>query len=250
MIDLNSDVGEGFGVYKFGHDEELLNVITSANIACGFHAGDPTVIARTVNLAVSRGVSIGAHVSYPDRVGFGRRFIDVNAEDLVWDIIYQIGALDGIAKTAGGRVSYIKPHGALYNRIVADEIQAKAVVEAVAKYDKSLAILTLPGSVIAPIAESWGISIKTECFADREYTDSGELVPRSQLNAVIHDQDSVVERAVRLASLGTVNSIKGKELEIKARSICIHSDTPDAGNLGRKIRSALSEAGIEISPFA
>lgn len=248
-IDLNSDLGEGFGEYQFGNDEDLLEVVSSANIACGFHGGDPTVMAHTVGVAASRGVAIGSHVSYPDKVGFGRRFIDISSEDLTWDVVYQIGALDAMAKVAGTKVRYVKPHGALYNRIAVDEVQARAVVDAIASYDSSLVLLTLPDSVILPIAKARGVTTVTECFADRAYTNDARLVPRSHPKAVIHDEDAVVSRALRMAIDGTVESLDGAAVKIEASSICLHSDTPNAGQLARKIRSALELAGIEIAPF-
>lgn len=248
-IDLNSDVGESYGVYSFGQDDDLLDVVSSANIACGFHGGDPVGIAKTVNLAAKNGVAIGAHVSYPDLVGFGRRFIDISPEDLTWDIIYQIGALEGIAKTAGTHVRYVKPHGALYNRIATDEIQARAVVEAIAKYDNSLTILTLPNSVIISAAKEMGLKTATECFADRAYQHNGQLVPRNQPNAVLHNENAIIERALEMASSGTVTTVEGKTIDVKADSICLHSDTPGAGNLGRQIRNAMGKAGLVISPF-
>lgn len=248
-IDINSDVGESFAAYSFGQDDQLLKVVSSANIACGFHGGDPTGIAKTVRLAAENNVVIGAHVSYPDLVGFGRRYIDIKPEDLTWDIVYQISALDGIAKTAGTKVRYVKPHGALYNRIAVDEIQAKAVVEAIAKYDQFLVILTLPNSAIIEIAKQKGIGTATESFADRAYQDDGQLVPRTQTGAVITNESSIVERVLQMTSTGTVTSIGGKVIDVKADSICIHSDTPNAGELGRKIREAIQQAGIEISSF-
>lgn len=249
IIDLNSDLGEGFGAYKFGNDEDLLDVVSSANIACGFHGGDPTVMAHTVAIAANRGVAIGAHVSYPDRVGFGRRFVDVSSEDLKWDIVYQIGALDAMAQVAGTKVRYVKPHGALYNRIAVDEVHGRAVVEAIVGFDSSLALLVLPDSAVIPIAKAQGIKTITECFADRAYTEDARLVPRSHPGAVIHDDDAVVSRALRMATDGTVVSLDGTTVRVEARSICLHSDTPNAGVLARKIRAAMDQAGIKIAPF-
>ncbi|MGH9067513.1 MAG: LamB/YcsF family protein [Acidimicrobiales bacterium] len=249
MIDLNSDLGEGFGVYRLGDDEEILSVVSSANVACGFHGGDPRVMARTVRTAVDRGVVLGAHVSYPDRVGFGRRYIDAEPEDLMWDVVYQIGALDGIARTAGSRVRYVKPHGALYNRIAKDEVQARAVVEGVAAYDKALVLMTLPGSAVLAAAHAVGLPTVTECFADRAYTPDGRLVPRGQPGAVIDDEATVVARATQMATDGTVTSIDGATVDVSARSICLHSDTPDAGVLAKGIRAGIEAAGVQIAPF-
>jgi UPF0271 protein len=250
MIDLNSDLGEGFGVYRLGEDEEILQVVSSANIACGFHAGDPRVMAHTVRAAVDKGVAIGAHPSYPDRVGFGRRHMDVSPDELTWDVVYQIGALDGIARAAGGRVSYVKPHGALYNRIVIDEAQATAVVRAIAAYDSDLILLTLPGSVAMQVAEANGLRTVSECFADRAYTADGRLVPRGQPGAVIHDEATVVARAVHLATKGTITSTDGATVTVAAQSICLHGDTPGAAQLARGIRAGLEQAGVAIGPFS
>ncbi len=250
MIDLNSDLGEGFGVYRLGDDEEILAVVSSANVACGFHGGDPQVMARTVRTAVEKGVVIGAHVSYPDRAGFGRRYMDMTPEELTWDIVYQIGALDGIARAAGGRVRYVKPHGALYNRIAVDPTQAAAVIDAIVAYDRNLPVLTLPGSAVIAAAADSGATTVTECFADRAYTSEGHLVPRSRPGAVIHDPAAVASRAVQLAREGTVTSIDGTPVKVGARSMCLHSDTPGAAILAVTIRAALGDAGVPIVPFA
>jgi UPF0271 protein len=250
VIDLNSDLGEGFAVYELGDDDAILNVVTSANIACGFHGGDPRVMARTTARAAERGVVIGAHVSYPDRAGFGRRYMDIAPEELKWDVVYQMGALVGTARTADARVRYVKPHGALYNRIAVDEAQARAVVDAIVAYDRSLALLTLPGSVIQAVAEDAGLTAVTECFADRAYTSDGHLVSRSQPGAVLHDEREVVARAVEMATTGSVTSIDGEKVNVGARSICLHGDTPGAGLLAKKIRAGLEEVGVSVEPFA
>lgn len=250
MIDLNSDLGEGFGVYRLGEDEEILRLVSSANIACGFHAADPQVMARTVRAAVEFGVAIGAHPSYPDRVGFGRRHMDVSPDDLIWDVIYQIAALDGMAKAAGGRVSYVKPHGALYNRIAVDEAQAAAVVKAIAAYNSELILLTLPGSAAMAAAKANGLSTVSECFADRAYTADGRLVPRGQTGAVIDDEATVVSRAVEFATKGTITSLDGTIITVKAQSICVHGDTPGAARLARAIRAGLEGAGVAITSFS
>lgn len=250
MIDLNSDLGEAFSVYRLGDDEEILRVVSSANIACGLHAGDPQVMARTVRIAIDQGVAIGAHPSYPDRMGFGRRHMDISPDDLTWDIVYQIGALDGMAKAAGARVRYVKPHGALYNRIVVDEGQATAVVKAIAAYDRELILVTLPDSAAMAIAEANGLRTVSECFADRAYTADGHLVPRTQPGAVIHDKAAVVARAVELATNGTVTSIDGVSVAVRAQSMCLHGDTPGAARLAHAIRAGLEEAGVAIGPFS
>ncbi|MGH9062763.1 MAG: LamB/YcsF family protein [Acidimicrobiales bacterium] len=249
MIDLNSDLGEGSGAYRLGDDEQILGVVSSANVACGFHGGDPQVMARTVRTAAGRGVVLGAHVSYPDRAGFGRRDLDVAPDDLVADVVYQIGALAGIARIAGSRVRYVKPHGALYNRIAVDEVQARAVVEGIAAYDRSLALLTLPGSVAMRLADAAGVPTVAECFADRAYTSDGRLVPRREPGAVIDDEAAVVARAIQMATDGTVRSVDGRTVRVGARSICLHSDTPGAGRLAGRIRAGLEGAGVVVAPF-
>ncbi|MGH9054459.1 MAG: LamB/YcsF family protein [Acidimicrobiales bacterium] len=249
MIDLNSDLGEGYGVYRMGDDEAILDVVSSANVACGFHAGDPRLMAATVRAAVERGVVIGAHVSYPDRAGFGRRYMDLGSEELKWDVVYQIGALDGVARAAGARVRYVKPHGALYNRIVDDERQARALIDAVAACDQDLAVLILPGSAAALVAGAAGVATVTECFADRAYTPEGRLVARGQPGAVIGEEASVVARAVQMATRGTVTAIDGSDVAVDARSICLHGDTPGAGSLARSIRDGLEHAGVAVVPF-
>ncbi|MGH9106747.1 MAG: LamB/YcsF family protein [Acidimicrobiales bacterium] len=249
MIDLNSDLGEAFGVYRLGDDDEILAVVSSANIACGFHGGDPQVMARTVRSAVERGVAIGAHVSYPDLVGFGRRDMDVAPEELTWDVVYQIGALDGVARAIGARVRYVKPHGALYNRIAVDESQAAAVVGAIAAYDRGLPLLTLPGSAAVAAAEVAGVATVAECFADRAYTAEGRLVPRGEPGAVVHDEGAVVARAVEMATHGTVKSAEGPAVRVEARSICLHGDTPGAASLAAKIRAGLEAAGVTVRAF-
>jgi 5-oxoprolinase (ATP-hydrolysing) subunit A len=250
MIDLNSDLGESFGVYRLGEDEEILRLVSSANIACGFHAGDPQVMARTVRAAVELGVAIGAHPSYPDRVGFGRRHMDISPDDLTWDLVYQIAALDGMAKAAGGRVSYVKPHGALYNRIAVDETQAAAVVKAIAAYNSELILLTLPDSAAMAAATANGLSTVSECFADRAYTADGRLVPRGQAGAVIDDEAAVVSRAVELATKGTITSIDGTIVTVRAQSICLHGDTPGAARLARAIRDGLEAADVAVTSFS
>lgn len=248
VIDINADLGEGFGIWELGDDLALLDVITSANVACGFHAGDPLIMRRVCAAAVERGVTIGAQVSYRDLAGFGRREMDVAVPELTAEILYQLAALDGVARTEGGRVAYVKPHGALYNRVARDAVQAGAVTDAVRAYDPSLPVLTLPGSAVHDVAG--GLTVVAECFADRAYTPSGRLVSRREPGAVIHDRDAVVQRAVRMAVDGTVVAVDGGEVALKARSICVHGDTPGAVDLARSVRSALSGAGVALEPFA
>ncbi|GAA2859216.1 5-oxoprolinase subunit PxpA [Streptosporangium fragile] len=249
VIDLNADLGEGFGVWRLGDDEALLDVVTSANIACGFHAGDPLTIRRTCAAAVDRGVAIGAQVSYRDLVGFGRREMDVDAEELCAEVLYQVGAVDGIARAMGGRVSYVKPHGALYNRICRDPEQAEAVVAAVADYDRDLPVLTLPGSVVHEIAAREGVTTVVEAFADRAYTGAGTLVSRRFPDAVLHDPGTVAARAVRMATDRLVDAVDGTQVTVDARSICVHGDTQGAVALARAVREGLVAAGVTLKSF-
>ncbi|KAE8128092.1 LamB/YcsF family protein [Bifidobacterium tibiigranuli] len=248
-IDLNSDMGESFGRWTLGDDKALLDVVTSANIACGFHAGDPAGILRTASQAAANHVCIGAHVAYRDLSGFGRRFLDEQPEDLKADIIYQIAALAGIAASVGTSVSYVKPHGALYNRIAVDETQARAVVDAIAAVDSSLGLLTLPGSVVGRIAVDAGLHVFSEAFADRAYMPDGRLVPRSQPGAVIHDVDEVADRIATLVLTGTIEAVDGTMIRIDADSICVHGDSPSAVDMARAVRSRLESDGITVASF-
>jgi UPF0271 protein len=250
VIDLNADLGEGFGIWRLGDDMALLDIVTSANVACGFHAGDPVTIRRTCAAAVDRGVTIGAQVSYRDLAHFGRREMEVEPEELCAEVLYQLAAVDGIARAMGGRASYVKPHGALYNRICRDREQAAAVVDAVADYDPSLPVLTLPGSVVHEVAAAEGVPTVSEAFADRAYTSAGALVSRREPGAVIHDVEAVSSRAVRMAVERTVTSADGRQVPVPARSICVHGDTPDAVSLARAVRDGLLEAGVVLQAFA
>lgn len=250
MIDLNADLGEGFGIWRLGDDMALLDIVTSANVACGFHAGDPVTIRRTCAAAVDRGVTIGAQVSYRDLAHFGRREMEVEPEELCAEVLYQLAAVDGIARAMGGRVSYVKPHGALYNRICRDREQAAAVIDAVADYDPSLPVLTLPGSVVHEVAAAEGVPTVSEAFADRAYTSAGALVSRREPGAVLHDVAAVSSRAVRMAVEHTVISADGPQVPVSARSICVHGDTPDAVLLARAVRDGLLEAGVVLQAFA
>ena len=249
-MDLNSDLGEGYGHWALGDDAALLEVVTSANVACGFHAGDPATIDRTVRTAVERGVAVGAQVSYPDLVGFGRREIDVLPDDLTADVLYQIGALEAFAKAAGSRVRYVKPHGALYNRIARDPVQAAAVVEAIRRYDPDLPLLTLPGSAAMEAAREAGVPTVAEGFADRAYTGEGRLVSRREPGAVLNDPERVAARAVVMATEGRVETIDGGQVGVEVRSLCVHGDTPGAVGLARAVRAALEEAGVALEAFA
>jgi UPF0271 protein len=249
-MDLNSDLGEGYGRWALGDDAAMLEVVTSANVACGFHAGDPATIERTVGTAVERGVAVGAQVSYPDLAGFGRREIDVAPGDLTADVLYQLGALEAFAKAAGSRVRYVKPHGALYNRIARDPVQAAAVVEAIRRYDPALPLLTLPGSAAMEAAREAGVPTVAEGFADRAYTGEGRLVSRREPGAVLHDPERVAARAVVMATEGRVETIDGGQVEVEVRSLCVHGDTPGAVDLARAVRAALEEAGVALEAFA
>ncbi|MET0833842.1 MAG: 5-oxoprolinase subunit PxpA [Actinomycetota bacterium] len=249
-MDLNSDLGEGYGRWALGDDAALLEVVTSANVACGFHAGDPATIDRTVRTAVERGVAVGAQVSYPDLVGFGRREIDVPPDELTADVLYQLGALEAFAKAAGSRVRYVKPHGALYNRIARDPVQAAAVVEAIRRYDPALPLLTLPGSVAMEAAGEAGIPSVGEGFADRAYTAEGRLVSRREPGAVLHDPEQVAARAVVMAIEHRVEAAGGEQVAVEVRSLCVHGDTPGAVDLARAVRTALEHAGVTLEAFA
>ncbi|MFF4617807.1 LamB/YcsF family protein [Nonomuraea jabiensis] len=249
VIDLNADLGEGFGIWRLGDDLALLDIVTSANVACGFHAGDPVTIRRTCAAAVDRGVTIGAQVSYHDLAHFGRREMDVEPEELCAEVLYQIAAVDGIARAMGGRVSYVKPHGALYNRVCRDETQATAVVNAVADYDPSLSVVTLPGSAVHAAAAAVGVSTVSEAFADRAYTPEGMLVARAKPGAVIHDPAEVVARACQMAIEGSVTAVDGTSISISARTICIHGDTPGAVRLAKEVQNALLAAGVVLQAF-
>ena len=249
-LDLNADLGEGYGRWTLGDDDALLDVVTSANVACGFHAGDPTTMRRVCDHAVARGVSIGAQVGYHDLAGFGRRFMDVDPHELTQDVIYQIGALDAFARVAGTRVRYVKPHGALYSAIGHHLDQAAAVVEAVLEYDRSLPVLGLPGSLWLRLAGRSGLTVVHEAFADRAYAADGTLVPRDQPGAVLHDVDQIARRCVALAVGDEITDVEGRPLLLTPTSVCVHGDTPGAADLARRARAALVEAGVTLSPFA
>jgi UPF0271 protein len=249
-IDLNADLGEGFGVWRLGDDDALLGIVTSANVACGFHAGDPATMRRVCSRAAAAGVAVGAQVSYRDLAGFGRRFMDVDPAELTDDILYQLAALDGIARVAGTRVSYVKPHGALYNAAVRHEGHAQAVVDAVLAYDRRLPVLGLPGSVLLREAEAAGMRPVTEGFADRGYTPAGTLVPRTQPGALVHDPVAVAARALRMAADGVVDAVDGTTLLMPVQSVCVHGDTPGAVEMARAVRTALEQAGLALRPFA
>jgi UPF0271 protein len=248
-IDLNSDLGESYGAWRMGDDAAMLEVVSSANVACGFHAGDPAGILRTVKAAAERGVFIGAHVSYPDLAGFGRRDMDIAPADLTADVVYQIGALSGLAAAAGSKVRYVKPHGALYNRIAVDAVQGAAVIAALKSVDPTLVLMGLAGAPILDQARAAGLAVVAEAYADRAYTPAGHLVPRREAGAVLHDASLIAARMVRLATEGVVEAIDGSVIRIDAQSICVHGDSPGAVAIAREVRGRLEAAGIAIAPF-
>ncbi|UPW03156.1 LamB/YcsF family protein [Rhodococcus pyridinivorans] len=248
-IDLNSDLGESYGRWRLGDDETMLDIVTSANVACGFHAGDPVTLLHTCHGAAKRAVRIGAQVGYNDIGGFGRRFIEVPSADLTAEIIYQIGALDGLARAAGSSASYVKPHGALYNAIVHHREQARAVVDAVRAYDASLPVLGLPGSVFLEEAERAGLKVVAEAFADRAYTPEGTLVSRREPGAVLHDPEEVAERVLRMVTEGVVTAVDGSDIRVNAQSVCIHGDSPDATAMAVAVRRRLDAEKIDIRAF-
>ncbi len=249
-MDLNSDLGESYGRWTLGDDDAVLELVTSANVACGFHAGDPTVLRRTCDRAAERGVVVGAQVGYHDLAGFGRRFVDVAPDELTNDVLYQVGALEAFARVAGTRVAYVKPHGALYNTIVHHEAQAAAVVEAVRRYDPALPVLGLPGSQWLRLAGEAGLRTVAEAFADRAYTPEGTLVNRREPGAVLHDTDEIARRCVRMAVDREVEAVDGSVVPVDAASICVHGDTPGAVAIARAVKHALSAADVTIEPFA
>lgn len=248
-IDLNCDMGESYGRWTLGADEEIMPFITSANVACGFHAGDPSTLRRTCTLAAEAGVSVGAHVAYRDLAGFGRRFLDVHPEELTDEVIYQIGALQAMAAASGTAVRYVKPHGALYTAITHHEGQAAAVVAAVLAVDPTLPVVVLPGTVVERAARDAGLHTVPEAFADRAYTADGRLVPRGVPGAVIHDAEEAARRAVRIATEGTVEAITGEVVALRAETVCVHGDTPGAVATAAAVRQGLGAAGVTVTSF-
>ena len=249
-IDLNCDMGESYGRYILGDDIALLDVITSANIACGFHAGDPVVMASTVQQAVKKGVAIGAHPGYPDLQGFGRRAMALSPSDLSAVILYQISALAGFAQVEGTRLTHVKPHGALYNTAIRDKDTAEAIVRAVQSFDPSLVVVTLPGSILYLTAVEQNLRVAAEGFADRAYQADGSLLPRGQSGAVIHDPDLVAKRAVRMVTQQSIRSITGEDIEIRIDTLCVHGDTPGAAEIALSVREAMQVVGVTLTPFA
>ena len=250
VIDLNSDVGESFGAYRMGPDDELLKEISSANVACGFHAGDPRTMDATVALAASLGVTVGAHVSYPDLVGFGRRRMAVSPDELVTDVLFQIGALEAFGRRHGTAVRYVKAHGALYNDLADNEGLASALADAVLGYGGDLAVMVLAGSPAVEVVASRGLTVVREGFADRGYTPAGRLVPRREPGAVLTDPAVVADRGRRIATGLPVPASDGSPVTVRADSICLHGDTPGAVSLARALRGSLAEHQIAVRPFA
>ncbi|WP_147103440.1 LamB/YcsF family protein [Nesterenkonia populi] len=247
-IDLNSDVGESFGNWSIP-DASMLSIVSSANVACGFHAGDPLTIRGTLQSAVEKGVAVGAHIGYRDLAGFGRRFIDYHPRELSAEVIYQLGALDGLARAAGTRIRYVKPHGGMYNTIVHHKDQAHAVIDAIAEYDETLPVLLLPGGYALDYARKQGLRGVAEAFADRAYNPDGTLVSRREPGAVIDDAGQVVENMLRLAQDGVLIARDGTRIRTEAESICTHGDTAGAAQMAATLRSALEDAGVQIRSF-
>jgi UPF0271 protein len=246
-VDLNCDMGESFGAYSIGADEAVMASITSANVACGYHAGDPGVMRRTVRLARQAGVAVGAHPGFPDLLGFGRRELRMAPQEVEDMVLYQVGALAAIAKSEGVRLSHVKAHGALYNMAVIDKALAAAIARAVSAFDSALILFALPGSELARAANGVGLQVALEGFADRAYEPNGSLTPRSRAGAVIHDSDRVVQRAVRMAVDGVVTATDGSTLAMQVDTICTHGDTPGAQGLTRALRAGLERAGVSVS---
>lgn len=248
-LDLNSDLGESFGRWTLGDDDAMLGLVTSANVACGFHAGDPSTLRRTVAAAAGNGVVVGAQVAYRDLAGFGRRFIDVPRADLTADVLFQLGGLEAMCRVSGTAVRYVKPHGALYNATVHHEEQAAAVVDAVAEYDAALPVLGLPGSALLRVAEARGLRAVPEFFVDRGYTPEGALVPRAEAGALLHDPDEATERLLRMLADGVVRAVDGSDVTVRAESACVHGDSPGAVAMATAVRAGLERAGVDLRGF-
>jgi UPF0271 protein len=248
-VDLNSDVGESYGRWSLGDDAALLEVVSSANVACGFHAGDPSTLRATCAAAAEGGVAVGAQVGYPDLAGFGRRFLDMEPGELTDAVLYQLGALEAFARVSRTRITYVKPHGALYSAVVTHHAQAAAVVRAVQEYDGQLAVLGLPGSALLAAAQAAGLRTVREAFADRAYAPDGTLVSRREPAAVLHDPAEVAARVVRMAAAGEVVAVDGTVLQVQPESVCVHGDSPGAVAMARAVRQALADAGVDVRAF-
>ena len=248
-VDLNCDLGESFGAYKIGNDGMVISHITSANIACGYHASDHNVMNRTVKLAAEKGVHIGAHPGFPDLMGFGRRSMNISPDEIRNMVIYQIGALDAFCRVNGTKLYHVKPHGALYNMAVKDKSIAAAVVSAIMDYDKSLKLLAPFGSEMTAAAEKAGLGYACEVFADRAYEDDGSLVARTKEGSMITDENEAVSRVLRMIKENKVRTVTGKDIYIKADSVCVHGDGEKALAFVEKIRTKLAENGIDVKAF-
>lgn len=248
-VDLNCDIGESFGVWQMGDDEALMNWVSSVNIACGFHAGDPTVIRKTVELAISKGLAIGAHPSFPDLQGFGRREMKMSESEIFDLVLYQVSALKGICEALGGRLNHVKPHGALYNQAAKNAAIARTIAKAVSKIDKNLILFGLSGSSLVVEAEKIGLKTASEVFADRTYRFDGSLTPRNMPNALITDTSLAIKQVLQMVKTQTVTTIDGKTIRIKAETICIHGDSKNAIEFARSINLKLKENGIKIKPI-
>ena len=248
-IDLNADLGEGFGPYCIGADEELLALVSSASVACGFHAGDPRVMERTVALAAERGVAIGAHVSYPDRVGFGRRRIDATPDEIRTDVLYQLGALEAFCRARRVRLEHVKPHGALYNVAAVEPVVAEAIVAAILAFDRELILLAPPGSELARAGERAGLLVACEGFPDRALNPDGTLVSRHDPRAIVRDPEAVAARAARMAAEGRVAAVNGHDVAVRVHTLCIHGDNPEAPRVAAAVRRHLAAAGVAVRPL-
>ena len=249
VVDLNSDLGESFGAYKMGMDEEVLKYVTSANIACGFHAGDPTIMGKTVKMAVQNDVMIGAHPGYPDLLGFGRRKMDITKQEAKDYMLYQLGALEAFAKANGTSLQHVKLHGAYYNTASINKEMAEGIIEGLLEYGGDVILMALSGCLLARMAEERGLRVAHEVCADRAYNSDGTLVSRKLEGAVIHDEDLALERIKRMVKEGKVRAIDGQVIDIKADSICVHGDNPKAVQLVKFIRESLEKEGIEVAPI-
>jgi 5-oxoprolinase (ATP-hydrolysing) subunit A len=249
-LDLNCDMGEGFGAWKMGDDAALLDLVTSANIACGFHAGDPGTIHRTVEFALRKGVAVGAHPSLPDLQGFGRRRMSVSAEEAYDMVLYQIGALAGFAHACGGKLAHVKPHGALYNMAAKDTLLAQAIARAVKDFDPRLVLFGLAGSELVRAGTQAGLKTASEVFSDRTYQADGSLTPRAQPNAIIHDVETSIAQVKRMIDEGKVKSIGGEDVAVRADTLCIHGDEPNAVQFALRIRQALDAGGVRVAAIS
>ena len=249
FVDLNSDVGESFGRYTIGYDEEVLKHATSANIGCGFHAGDPLIMEKTVEIAIKNGVQVGAHPGYPDLLGFGRRKLEASPKEVYSYVLYQLGALSAFAKAKKVKVQHLKAHGAMYNTAARDYDLAKAIAQAVSDFDNEMILLALANSEMVNAARDLGIKVAREVFADRAYDDDGFLVPRNKPGAMIEDEDLAIKRAIKMVKEGRVESMDGKEIGVKADSICVHGDNPKAVQFAKRIREGLETNGVKVAPM-